>query len=242
VTLVDTLSEHERVWQDRPLLRALYREWFELISKRLATVAGPTVELGGGLGHLRDVVAGAVITDVEATPWADAVVDAEQLPYADGSVANLVLFDVFHHLSHPTRFLDEAVRTLATSGRAVLLEPYCSAFSTLAYRRLHHEPMDLRVDPFAASPQSSGDAMDSNTALPTLAFFRERDRFDRLWPELSIVETSRFGFFAYPLSGGFSRRQFVPAASLPALRLAERLLTPLAPVAAFRCLVVLERG
>jgi len=29
MTLVDTLREHERAWQERAVLRALYREWFE---------------------------------------------------------------------------------------------------------------------------------------------------------------------------------------------------------------------
>jgi hypothetical protein len=62
-----------------------------------------------------------------------------------------------------------------------------------------------------------------------------------LWPELTMVEARRLSFVAYPLSGGFSKRQLVPAAGLPALRLVERLLSPLGPLAAFRCLVVLER-
>ena len=73
-----------------------------------------------------------VTTDVEPTPWADHVVDAERLPYGDGSLANLVLIDVFHHLADPAGFLDEASRTLAPGGRVVILDPYCSPVSTLA--------------------------------------------------------------------------------------------------------------
>jgi SAM-dependent methyltransferase len=240
--LVETLREHERAWERRPLLRALYREWFELISRRLAPVPGPTIELGGGLGRLREVVPDAVVTDVEPTPWATAVVDAQNLPYADASVANLVLVDVFHHLARPARFLDEATRVLGPGGRAVLLEPYCSPLSAWAYRRFHHEPVDLDADPFADVPQSSDEALDANTALPTLAFFRRRIELERGWPQLSLIDALRLSLLAYPLSGGFSRRPLVPPAALLALRALERVLAPLAPFAAFRCLVVLERA
>jgi SAM-dependent methyltransferase len=241
-SLVETLTEHERAWRERPLLRALYREWFELVASRLAPVAGATVELGGGLGHLREVVPDVVVTDVEPTPWASEVVDAERLPYSDGSVANLVLFDVFHHLPRPVRFLHQAARKLAPGGRVVLLEPYCSPVSTWAYRRFHHEPVDLDVDPFTDAAHSTDHALDSNTALPTLTFFRERERFEQRWPELEVREARRLSFVAYPLSGGFSRRQLVPASALPALRALEAALRPLGSLAAFRCLVVLERN
>ncbi len=46
---------------------------------------------------------------------------------------------------------------------------------------------------------------------------------------------------AYPLSGGFTGRPLVPAGLGLRLRRLEPLLTPLAPLLAFRCLVVLER-
>ena len=241
MSLVEALQEHERAWSQRPAVRELYYKWFELIRERLAGVAGPTVELGGGLGHFREIVPEALVTDIEPTPWADAVVDAEQLPYDDGSIANLVLFDVFHHLPVPARFLDEASRTLAVGGRVVMLEPYCSPVSTFAYRHLHHEPVALHVDPFSETPQSTAEAMDSNTALPTLAFFRHRDRFGERWPAMTVVETQRLSFLAYPLSGGFSRRQLLPRRLISMLETFERSLAPLAPLAAFRCLVVLER-
>ena len=50
-------------------------------------------------------------------PWHDREVSAEALPFADGSVGALVLFDVLHHLPSPRRFFDEAARVLR-AGRA----------------------------------------------------------------------------------------------------------------------------
>lgn len=242
MTLVETLEGNERAWNERPLFRSLYREWLELVTARLSAEAGPTIELGSGLGNLLEAVPEAVATDVEPTPWATAVVDAQDMPYRDTSIANLVLIDVFHHIPRPARFLDEADRVLVRGGRVVMLEPYWSRVSGLAYRRFHDEPVDLATDPFTDVDHSSNDPVASNSVLPTLAFFRHVDEFERRWPGLRLVERRRLSYVAYPLSGGFSRKPLVPAAALGALRMAERALSPLSSLLAFRCLVVLERS
>jgi SAM-dependent methyltransferase len=239
VTLADTLREHEQAWNERPLLRRIYRDWFDLIATKLASVPGKTIELGSGIGRLRDHVPGLVTTDIEPTPWADTVVDAESLPYGDGEVANLVLVDVFHHLPRPAAFLDEAVRALAPQGRVVMVEPYCSPLSSLAYR-LHHERLELDADGFAET--ESDDPLDANLAQTTLAFFRQRSEYDRRWPALPIVESQLLSLLVYPLSGGFTRRPLLPARIYRPLSSLERTVTPLlGRLAAFRCLLVLER-
>jgi SAM-dependent methyltransferase len=238
VSLADSLREHERAWHERPLLRRIYRGWFELLASRLSDVEGATVELGSGIGQLRALVPDLVTTDVEPTPWADHVVDAEALSYGDGELANLVMLDVFHHLPRPAAFLDEATRVLAPRGRVVMLEPYVSPLSGLAYR-LHHERLELDADGFADS--ESSDPLDANLAQTTLAFFRQRSEYDRRWPALPIVETRLLSLVVYPLSGGFTRRPLLPNALYKPLSALERALAPVLPLAAFRCLVVLER-
>ena len=230
------------MWRRRPLLRRLYHDWYDLVATHLSTVPGKTVELGAGTAHFKEAFPAAVATDVEPTPWADEVVDAERLPYADASLANLVLIDVFHHLAHPVRFFDECKRALALGGRVVMLDPYCSLISTPAYRLLHHEKTDLDAGALADAPELEGAPLASNQARATLVFFREAEAFRDRWPELRIVARRRLALILYPLSGGYSRRQLVPAALYRPLALLERALHPLAPLLAFRCLVVLERA
>ncbi len=239
--LTGTLREHEAIWRARPLLRRLYGDWHDRLLRELSAVEGPIVELGAGFAPLKRRLPALVATDVEETPWAEAVVDAQDLPYADTSVANYVLFDVLHHLARPDRFLDEAARTLKPGGRVVMVEPYASPLSTRIFRRFHHERTDLSVDPFVGDEAVATGAMEGNQALPTLLFFRHAAETRRRWPELRIVRRARFSFVLYPLSGGFSRRPLVPAALYRPGRALELLLAPLAPLAAFRCLVVLER-
>ena len=45
-------------------LRRIYREWFALLASRLARVPGATVELGSGIGQLREFVPNLETTDV----------------------------------------------------------------------------------------------------------------------------------------------------------------------------------
>ena len=240
--LVETLAAHERAWNERPLLRALYLDWFRQVAGVMSSVPGISVELGSGIGTLRDVVPSIVLTDVEPTPWSSEVVRAERLPYGDGEVANLVLIDVFHHVADPARFLDEAARALRIGGRVVILDPYCSPVSTPLYRRFHDERTDLSADAFAVDAQVDTAPFESNQARATLAFFRSLDELEARWPTLRVVERRRLAFLAYPLSGGFTRRPLLPLRIGIALQRAEQMLTWAAPALAFRCLVVLERA
>jgi SAM-dependent methyltransferase len=240
-TLIDDLRVQDEAWRSRPMVRRLYGDWYRRVVSRLSAVEGPTVELGSGISRFKEHYPAAVATDIQPTPWVDEVVDAERLPYDDGAIANLVLIDVFHHLPGPAQFFDSASRVLAPGGRAVLVEPYCSPVSYFAYRRFHHERTDLDTPPFADDPHAAASPMAANQARATLVFFRHADEFERRWPSLAIVERRLLALLTYPLSGGFTRPKLVPDAAYGPLSAAERVLSPLAGLLAFRCLVVLEK-
>ena len=240
-SLIDELRAQDEGWRTRPLVRRLYKDWYRLIVSRLSTVDGETVELGSGISRFREHHPQARATDIEPTPWVDEVVDAQSLPYAEGSVANLVLIDVFHHLPSAGGFFDSAARVLAPRGRVVMLEPYCSPVSYALYRRFHHERTDLGASPFADDTEAATSPMASNQARATLVFFRHRDEYERRWSSLPVAERRLLALVTYPLSGGFTHQQLAPGSLYRPLAVAERALMPLARLLAFRCLVVLER-
>ena len=135
-----------------PALRALYAE---LVRAHRAPscrrrALGPRVELGSGPGFAREFIPDLELTDLVRAPWHDREVSAEALPFADGSVGALVLFDVLHHLPSPRRFFDGGgARAARRAGRIVMCEPYISPLSYPVYKFLHEEPLDLSVDPLA---------------------------------------------------------------------------------------------
>ena len=87
------------------MLRAIYDDFYDRMAAQC--VPGTTIEIGGGIGNLKRRIPDVVATDIQAAPWLDCVADAQQLPFAAGLVANIVMVDVLHHLGFPAVFFEE---------------------------------------------------------------------------------------------------------------------------------------
>jgi SAM-dependent methyltransferase len=236
----EILRRHQIVWQKKPVLRMLYTEWYREIVGWLQP--GRTLEVGGGTGNLKEFAPSVVCTDIVKLPWLDAVVDAQQLPFAKGSLANIVLFDTLHHLETVRYFFDEALRVLQPQGRVIIMDPYISVCSWPVYHFLHPEPVDFDQDPLVLSPLQPGrKPFDANQAISTILFERSSRRFHELYPSLKKLRHHRLAFFAYPLSGGFEYPSLMPMWMLGPVLTLERLVGVLSRYLAFRILVVLEK-
>jgi SAM-dependent methyltransferase len=237
----EILREHRQTWQKKPVLRAIYTDFYQRITT--ACRPGLSLEIGGGSGNLKDFSAHVVSTDIVPSPWLDAAADAQALPFAAGSFANVVAVDVLHHIERPSRFLAEAERVLQGGGRIILVEPAITPISWIFYRLFHPEPVVLRADPLADGPLDPGrQPFDANQAIPTLLFGRYRQRLKQVAPNLELITLERFSLLAYPLSGGFRPWCLIPAACIGRLLDIERILAPvLGPVMAFRLFAVLEK-
>ncbi|HEX3695983.1 MAG TPA: class I SAM-dependent methyltransferase [Polyangia bacterium] len=247
----DTLKrfdQHRRAWAENPTLQILYGEWYGRIRRHLPPpVDGPWWELGSGPGFARRFIPELSLSDLVAAPWHDREIAADALPFADGSVGALVLFDVLHHLPSSARFFAEATRVLRTGGRVVLCEPGISPLSFPVYKFLHEEPLRLFVDPFVMGTVTEGadkDPFDSNQAIPSLMFGRPggRRRFRHMFPTLEIRTVERLAGLSYPASGGFSRGPLLPAPLWRRLFAVERFLPQwIFSLIGFRLLIVLEK-
>lgn len=239
--MAGALHDYRDIWKRKPALRAIYGDFYGRIGA--ACVCGLTVEIGSGIGNLKERIADVLATDVQFAPWLDCVADAQHLPVASGSVSNIVMVDVLHHIEFPCRFFEEAGRALGKGGRIVMVEPAITWGSTLFYRLLHEEPVRMGADPLAhGCPVPGRNPYDANQAIPTLIATRHRDRFHRMFPHLRIVQTTWFSFAVYPLSGGFKAWSLVPARLARAALDAERLFEPLfGRTAGFRMMLVIER-
>lgn len=238
----DPLGGYRSVWDRKPVLRVVYDDFFRRIAE--ACVAGTTLEIGGGSGNLAERLPDVVASDIQFAPWLNLVADAQQLPFADETLGNIVMLDVLHHLEFPLKFFQESARALRPGGRIVMIEPAITLGSTLFYRFIHEEPVDMSADPLLTGlPRPDRDPYESNQAFPTLIATRDRERFHRAVPELRISDVQWFSFAVYPLSGGFKPWSLVNAAAARiGLKLERRIERLLGRTLGFRMMLVIEKN
>jgi SAM-dependent methyltransferase len=145
VTVPDAAERTRRntaMYRRKPGLRAVYDDLFA----RAAAAPGPglTAEVGGGM--FKAFAGDDIATDIVPAPWLDLAADAQALPFAEGALGNLVVFDVLHHLQYPARLFREAERVLAPGGRIVLMEPAITPVSGLMFRLFHEEAVAFDAD------------------------------------------------------------------------------------------------
>lgn len=245
----DVILRHRRELDDRPALRAVYGRWADKIRVALAPDAqihdeGPrSIELGCGAGALSEHLPELFPTDVMEQPYAKAVVDACALPYADGTLRNIVAVDTLHHLPSAARFFDEIARVLSSGGRTILVEPHLSALGLVIYKGLHHEPARVLVNPFDPVTSVDPDAgLPCNQALATLIFGPWRRAFLARWPMLRVVSVEKSDALLYLSSGGYSRKGVIGGSLVRRFGAVEdAFVEKIAPLVALRMIVVIER-
>lgn len=239
--MADPLNEYLTAWDRKPVLRTVYNDFYDRIVS--ACAPGLTVEIGGGIGNLKERLPDVVATDIQFAPWLDCVADAQHLPLADGTVSNIVMVDVLHHIEYPAVFFRDVSRALRPGGRIIMVEPAITWGSTLFYRFIHHEPVRMSADPLAeGTPDPKRDPYDSNQAIPTLIATRERERFHRMFPQLRVAQVDWFSFAVYPLTGGFKSWSLISTGMAARALKLERAVEPvLGRLAAFRMMLVVEK-
>ncbi len=220
-----------RIIAERPLLRGIYEQWYRALLADEASVPGnpddgALLELGSGGSLLREACPRVITSDLVAGV-ADRVIDGRQLPFPDASLRALFLTHVFHHIPDVEQFLREAERVLVPGGVIAMIDVPHTPFARFFFQHFHPEPYD-DCAPAWAFDQS--DAMlDANQALTWIVFFRDRDRFERLFPGLQIDPPGFLPWLSYLASGGVTRRNLVPSFLVPVFRAFDRLLKPLDP-------------
>ena len=226
--------------REKPFLKRIYDDWYRLISAALPDDRGPVLELGSGAGFLREFAPRELITSERFyCASVDAILDAQALPFADGSLRAIVLTDVLHHLPRVRAFFREADRTLRPGGTIVMIEPWVTTWSRVVYTRLHHEPFRPETREWEFS--ETGPLSSANGALPWIVFVRDRARFEHEFPGLRIETITPFMPFRYLVSGGVSLRTLMPAWTYAGWSRLETSLTPLMHRWAMFAFIVLRR-
>ncbi len=239
----ELIDKNQEYWNRKPLLRTLYGDFYRLISNHLSGLPGAkVVELGSGLGNIHDVIPDCIRTDLFPNPWIDQIENAYKLSFADQSVSDLILTDVFHHLKYPGTALNELHRVLRKGGRVIMLEPCLSALGLFVYGISHDEPIAVskKIEWFA--PDSwSPDNIDFYAAQGNATRIFVTNKYRSKLKDWQKVETIRLSAIAYAASGGYSKPQLYPTALLPLIKRLEKILNLFPTLFATRLLVILEK-
>jgi SAM-dependent methyltransferase len=236
----EEIEQNLRAWEGKPLLKEVYAAFSRRIVALIdSAVPGRVVEVGSGIGNLKAFIPGALATDLFPNPWLDLVCDTYELPFRQGSLSHLVLFDVFHHLRAPDAFLHEARRVLAPGrGRLILLEPYIGWTTYPIYGLFHHEPVALK-EPIsrAVSLPRPRDYYAAEGNATRLFFWKELPG----WPEgWEVFHAEAFSCFHYFLTGGYAKPALYPAGWLKAFQKLDAGLSRWPKMFAGRCLIGLR--
>jgi SAM-dependent methyltransferase len=236
------IEENLRYWEAKPVLREIYRDFHRLLARYLSDVPGETVEIGSGIGNIKEVIPRCVRTDIFPNPWNDRQENIYRLSMANSSVANLILFDVFHHLEHPMDAMDECRRVLQPGGRLLVFDHAMSVAGVLFSKFVHHERAGflksyrLRADGAAGidAPRYYADHANAQRIL-------ER-RFEELlglaWRKVAVVKLPALKWL---LSGGYRGPSLAASGNNSLVNFAEKLGTLLPALSALRLLVVLQK-
>lgn len=201
----------------RPLIKASYDRWYGAMLSDVATVdrEGKTLEIGSGSGYVKLLDPGVITSDI-VPGHSDMIVDAESLPFPDGSLRGILLTHVFHHIPHVDRFLKEAQRTLVPGGVITMIDVAHTAFARVVFGKFHPEAYDHEAKNWELD--ASGPYGGANQAMSWIVFIRDRSRFERLYPALRVEAVNYLPWLGYLLSGGATRRNFVPGSAVPIIK------------------------
>lgn len=239
----ELIKNNARQWEKKALLRLAYTRFYEMIVREIRPDrVRPTLELGSGNGYFKTAMPDCVLTDFIKMPGIDRVENAYGLNFKDNSVANLILFDVWHHLEYPGSALDEFRRVLAPGGRVVIFDPALSLLGLFVYGLFHRESVGIFKKISWRSPAgfAPGEAPYYSAQGNASRIFGDSKyrAFLRGW---NLVKTKRLAATFYLASGGYSGPQFFPEKSFSWLIKIDRLLDHWPFLFASRILVVLEK-
>ena len=228
----EEINRNAGVWKSKALLRDVYFQMYSKIAQWIdPSIAGRIVEIGSGIGNFGEFRSDVMLTDQSVHPWIDVTCSAYRMPFRERTLSHIVMVDVFHHLSAPRAFFDGVRSLLADGGRVIVLEPYISLMSSVAYGVFHDEPIAWRAK-IENTPSSEYYAAQGNA---TRLLFGDLE-----WlPGWRVVHREAFAAFNHLLSGGFSRPAFYPRKMLPMFNAVDRALSHFPMLFGARCLIVL---
>ena len=229
--------EHQNILFKKKSLKSIYEDWYNIF-KSFTDGKSRYIELGSGGGFIKEVIPNIITSDVNEIPGIDKYFSASNIPFDDSSLSGIFMIDALHHFPEVEKFFGEAERVLKNGGRIVAIEPWNTFWSRFIYRKFHHELFDLNRDwTFPKKGPLSG----SNMALPYIIFKRDFKYFENKFSGLKLRCINLHTPFSYLLTGGFSRKMFLPEFMIFYVRFFEKQIPFLRNKLAMFATIVIEK-
>jgi len=233
-------------WNDKPLLQKIYHDFYKRIKNQLNyQISGKIVELGSGIGKIKEIINECITTDIFPNHWIDQSENAYSMSFENESVSNLILFDVFHHIQYPGEAFKEFYRVLKKKGRLIIFDPDISLLGFLVYGLFHHEPVAFfkkiiwHPIPGSNLTETPYYAAQGNASR---IFYYHRKRYSKfLLNKWKIQNIKRISAISYVASGGYKKKQLYPAKHYHKMRQIDKLLDVFPLLFSTRILIVIEK-
>ena len=191
-------------------LRLLYTKFYQRFIQCLHQCPqnGPIVEIGSGAGFSKQLIPDIITTDILSYATVDLCGDATHMPFKNESLRAIFLLNTLHHIPDAERFFEEARRCLQPNGRVLILDQYLGWLSYWILKFAHHEPFDPKAETWAF--ETTGPLSGANGALCWIIFYRDRKRFETLFPNLCIQSITPISPLCYWLAGGLKSWSLLP--------------------------------
>lgn len=186
-------------------LRLYYCDIYKKYESILKTCPneGLIVELGSGVGFIKDTIPDAITTDIIGYKNIDQIVDATNMPFKNNSVKAFFMCNVLHHVFNPEKMFAEITRCLVPAGKVFIIDQYPGFLSKWIYKFLHNEPFYMHAKNWNFEETANG-------ALAWIIFKRDLNKFNNLFPHLHIVSIKKHSLLIYWLLGGLKPWTLVP--------------------------------
>ena len=211
------LDQSMEAWRRSKGLRTVYRSLYVEVARSVS--GSSNLELGSGIGVSRDFISGVTTTDLIKTRYVDRAMSAYAIePPTDGGQWDTIFaIDLLHHLREPLLFFENAASMLKPGGRIVLIEPAATHFGVLFYRLFHHEPIVVgEVQPPFTFEANGPNGEFANMGMGVGLLEKNRAAIEGVFDQcgLTLQHVQYRDVLAYPLSGGYSKPQFLPTVLL----------------------------